>query len=58
MIHLVNENSSVKPALAIPAGNNPIPLAKEMIDTPSLVADKIIKALSKQLKPAMCLLTF
>ena len=42
MILVVKENTRVKLALAIPAGA-PVTLAKEKIDTPPLVADKIIK---------------
>ena len=42
---VVKENTKVKLALVNPAGI-PITLAKEIIDTPSLVSDKTIKVLS------------
>ena len=44
IIPVVKENTRVKLALPIPAGA-PITLAKEIIDTPPLVADKTIKIL-------------
>ena len=56
IIHVVKENTIVKLTLAIPAGA-PITLAKEIIDTPPFVADKTIKALPKQSKAAMYLLS-
>ena len=46
IILAVRENTWVKLAIAIPAGA-PITFAKEIIDTSSLVADKVIKTLSK-----------
>ena len=46
IIPVVKENTRVKLALAIPTGT-PITLAKEIMDTPTLVADKTIKVLSK-----------
>ena len=46
MILVVKENTRLKLALAIPTGA-PITLAKEIIDNPSVVADKVIKLLSK-----------
>ena len=45
MIPVVKENTRVKLALAIPA-ETPITFAKEMIDTPPLVADKSNKIMS------------
>ena len=45
IIPAVKENTRVKLALAIPAGA-PVTLAKEIIDTLPLVADKIVKVLS------------
>ena len=45
IIPVVKENTRVKLAVCIPAGA-PITLAKEIIDTSPLVADKIIKVLS------------
>ena len=57
IIPVVKENARVKLALAIPAGV-PVMLAKEIIDTPPLVADKTIKVLSTQSKAAIYLLTF
>ena len=44
IIPVVKENTRVKLALTIPAGA-PVTLAKEIIDTPPLVADKTIKIL-------------
>ena len=44
-IPVIKGNTRVKLTLVIPAGG-PITLAKEVIDTPSLVADKTIKFLS------------
>ena len=46
MIPVVKENTRLKLVLPIPAGA-PIALTKEIIGTPSLVADKAIKVLSK-----------
>ena len=46
MILVVKENTRLKLALAIITGA-PITLAKEIIDNPSVVADKVIKLLSK-----------
>ena len=46
MIHVVKENIKLELALAIPTVT-PITLVKEVIDIPSLVADKTIKVLSK-----------
>ena len=46
IIPVAKENTRVKLALAIPAVA-PITVLKEIIDTPSLVADKTIKVLSK-----------
>ena len=45
IIPVVKENRSVKLALAVPAGA-PIKLAKEIIDTPPLVAYKAINVFS------------
>ena len=49
-IPVARENTRVKLALAVPAVA-PITLAKEIIDTLSLAADKTIRALSNQLEP-------
>ena len=46
IIPVVKENAKLKRVLAIPTGT-PITLAIEAIETPPLVADKTIKALSK-----------
>ena len=46
IIPVARENTRVKPGLAIPAGAL-VTLAKEIIVTPPLVADKTINALSK-----------
>ena len=46
IIPVYEENTRLKLPLAIPIGT-PTTLVKEMIDIPSLVADKIIKVLSK-----------
>ena len=46
IIPVAKENTRVKLALAIPSVA-PITVLKEIIDTPSLVADKTIKVLSK-----------
>ena len=46
MILVVKENARLKLALNIPTGA-PITVVKEIIDTPPLVADKIIRILSK-----------
>ena len=45
IIPIAKDNRKVKLALASPAGT-PITLAKEIIDTPPLVASKKIKVLS------------
>ena len=44
IIPVVKENTRVNLGLPIPAGE-PVTLAKEIIDTPPLVADKTIKIL-------------
>ena len=54
IIFVVRENIRVKLALTIPAGS-PITVAKEIIDTPPIAADKTIKALSKLSKAAIYL---
>ena len=46
IIPVARENRRVNLALTIPA-RSPITITKEIIDTPPLVADKTIKALSK-----------
>ena len=46
IIPVLKKRTRVKLVLDIPAGA-PITLAKEIVDTPPLVSDKTIKALSK-----------
>ena len=46
IIPAVRENTGAKLALGIPA-ETPITLAKEIIDSPPLFADKTVKACSK-----------
>ena len=54
MVPAVIENAKLKLAFAIPTDASII-LTKEAIDTPPLVTDKTIRALSKQSKAAIYL---
>ena len=49
VVPVVNETAKLKPVIAIPTGAS-ITVASEDIDTPPLIADKTVKALSKKIK--------
>ena len=49
VVPAVNETAKLKPVIAIPTGAS-ITVASEDIDTPPLIADKTVKALSKKIK--------